>query len=113
SIISGNESVDDGPDVDVYESDAPAPVINNSILGSTVYDENGTEVAETVFNFISMLEETSEFVVLPVGEENPAELFGMTAERLIELGADLDPVVGEGIMAFDLLYTSRAGLTTM
>lgn len=113
SIITGNESVNDGPDVDVYESDAPAPVVKNSILGSVVYDENGTEVPETVFNFISMLESSGEFVVLPVGEENPAEVFGMAAEGLIELGAGLDPVVGEEIMAFDLLFNSRAGLTTM
>lgn len=113
SIISGNEQKDNGPEVDVYEDDAPAPVIESSVIGSTAYDQDGNELGDTNFSSQTMLNETEPSMFIPVGENNPAIEHGMTADELINLGGSIDPTVGEDIMAYDLLHNSRRNLNIM
>ncbi|MBJ7882477.1 right-handed parallel beta-helix repeat-containing protein [Gelidibacter salicanalis] len=113
SIISGNTQKDDGPDVDVYESDAIDTVIKASVTGSTTYNENGVIETDAVFNYNSMLQSPSSFVVIPIGTDNPAIDLGMASQKLIEIGLSQDPIIPQAIIAYDLLKKSRDGLKIM
>lgn len=113
SIISGNKQKDDGPDVDVYESDASDPIIRSSIAGNMVYDDSGAEVADFIFSSDSMLKVFEENIVLPVGEDNLARKLGMSSEDLIELNTSLNLSIKEEIIIFDLLGYSRKDINIM
>ncbi|OKL40022.1 BACON domain-containing protein [Pontibacter flavimaris] len=109
SIISGNVQAEDGPDVDAYEADAPAPVVQRSVLGSAAYDASGQAIEGASFNAATML--NAEYV--PVGENNPALEHGMTTDDLVRIGTSLTPAVESSLITADLLQNSRSGLSTM
>jgi hypothetical protein len=109
SIVSGNEQAGDGPDVDVYEDDAPAPVIQSSVLGSVAYDARGEAIEGASFNAGTMLSPA----YVPVGENNPAMEHGMATEDLVKVGSGLSPAVESSIITADLFKNSRSGLRTM
>ncbi|PTX18857.1 all-beta uncharacterized protein [Pontibacter mucosus] len=109
SIVSGNTQKGDGPDVDVYEAEAPAPVVQSSVLGSIAYDANGEAIDGTSFSAGTMLTEA----YVPVGENNPALQHGMNADDLTRLGSSLNPAVESGLITKDQQHKSRSGLRTM
>lgn len=108
SIISGNVQKDDGPDVDVYETDAPAVVVESSVTGEKVYDRNGGEIAAT-FDFNTML--SPEY--LPIGDSNPARDHGMTASALSDLAGTFEPVIEQDIITADFHGNSRSEVSIM
>lgn len=109
SIISGNEQKAGSLEVDVYEIDAPAPVVQSSVITTAAFDQAGAEIAGAPFDVNTML--SAEYI--PVGENNPALLYGMTPDQLGTLGASLDPTVATDDLSIDLYHNSRTGLTTM
>ncbi|AKD02022.1 BACON domain-containing carbohydrate-binding protein [Pontibacter korlensis] len=109
SIVSGNEQKGDGPDVDVYESDAPAPVVGSSVLGSVAYEANGEAIEGASFDAGTMFTEA----YVPVGENNPALEHGMSADDLVKLGSSLSPAVESSLITKDLQHNSRSGLHAM
>lgn len=113
SIISGNKQKNDGPDVDFYESDAPAPVIQSSVTGDKTYDINNGEITGATFKPSAMLDKVEDYIIRPIGADNPALEYGMTTEELMQLGADQNPAVEKDIITYDLLHESRDGLKTM
>ncbi|TPE41028.1 BACON domain-containing protein [Pontibacter mangrovi] len=109
SIVAGNTQKNDGPDVDVYEADAPAPLVQASVLGSAAYDAGGQAIEGATFDANSMLSEA----YLPVGANNPALEHGMSVDNLTQLGSSQNPAVESSIIAADLRHNSRSGLRTM
>lgn len=114
SIISGNEQKNDGPEIDAYEDDAQAPIIQASIVGETTYNKNSEELEVIGFDPDSMLQDLGDWIFVPIGEEdNPAVKFGLSVDDLIELGGSLEPEVEEGVISKDILHKTRANLKTM
>ncbi|MEZ4969630.1 MAG: right-handed parallel beta-helix repeat-containing protein [Flavobacteriaceae bacterium] len=113
SIISGNHQINDGPDVDTYETGVAAPLIKYSISGAAVMDGNGDILSGETFNPITMLNQVEELVILPVGDNNPALNLGATSEELIGFGTGQDPQIIESIITTDYFYNSRTGLNIM
>ncbi|WP_276496757.1 right-handed parallel beta-helix repeat-containing protein [Pontibacter litorisediminis] len=109
SIVSGNTQKDDGPDVDAFEADAPAPVVQASVLGSVAYDASGQAIEGATFNAGTMLSEA----YVPLGANNPAMEHGMSVDNLTQLGNSQNPVVESALIAADMLHNSRSGLRTM
>lgn len=113
SIISGNQQLVDGKDIDTYEAGAEAPQIISSISAAAVIDHNGAEVSGVSFNHNTMLQDLGNYVILPVGEDNPALLYGTELEELVRIGGQQEPKVAADVVSSDLLNNSRAGLKTM
>ncbi|MGV3641999.1 MAG: right-handed parallel beta-helix repeat-containing protein [Adhaeribacter sp.] len=109
SIISGNKQKNNGPDVDVYEAGALAPVIKSSVIGSAAYGLTGEEIAGASFNAGSMLD--ADYV--PVGPDNPALVEGMPVAELMKVGNSMSPAVEQSIISADLFNNSRTGLQIM
>lgn len=108
SIISGNSSKDDGPDVDVFEEAAIPPVINSTVIGKKAYGASGSEIDGATFDINSML--NSSFV--PVGSNNPAISSGMSVDDLNNLKDTFTPSL-DNLISSDMKGNSRSGLTTM
>lgn len=113
SIISGNLQKDDGPDVDVYESDAAAPLVQASVLSNKTYAANGSELPDAVFNPATMLKKFDAYVIRPIGADNPAILFGMSTAQLMELGATINTVIDNSVITSDLMQEERESQNTM
>ncbi|WP_026810346.1 BACON domain-containing protein [Arenibacter latericius] len=113
SIVSGNKQLVDGEDIDVFEADAQSPQIISSISASKVIDHNGVEIDGITFNHTSMLQDHGDYVILPVGEDNPALLYGTELEELVRIGNQQEPKVEADVISSDLLNNSRSGLKTM
>ncbi|MCM4169229.1 hypothetical protein KCTC52924_00710 [Arenibacter antarcticus] len=113
SIISGNHQLVDGKDVDTYEADALPPKLESSTLGAMVFDQNGVDSNGITFNYNTMLQNLGDFVIVPVGENNPALIYGADLEELVRIGDRQDPKVEESIITSDLSHNSRTGLKIM
>jgi hypothetical protein len=109
SIVSGNtfspaSGDTDGPGVITFR---------HAVRGSDVYDDEESVIQGLVFNPETMLDYARDFVLYPVGANNPAITHGMTTQQLVLLGNTLNPAVGEEVITLDFLGESRAGATTM
>jgi hypothetical protein len=111
SIISGNEQ-GSGTEIDEADSGALIRTFQGSAIENVVYGENGQTVDGVSFNAGSM-QDTGDRIYLPIGEDNPALNFGLSAASLIQVGENLEPVVEEEIIANDLFHNSRTNLNTM
>lgn len=109
TIIAGNEQKDGTLEVDAYEVDAQAPLVQSAVIGTAAFDSGGAEVAGATFDVNTMLDAR----YVPVGDGNPALLYGMTSDQLGTVGAGLNPPVANALLSVDLFSNSRAGLTTM
>ncbi|WP_086948598.1 BACON domain-containing protein [Sphingobacterium sp. JB170] len=106
SIISGNEQASGSSDVDVYETDATAPIYKASIIGARTYDVSNAIISGATFNPDNML--NSSF--LPIGSDNPALSHGMNASSLKEVAQQYDPELSEDVEG-DYKGSSRNGKT--
>ncbi|HZH72781.1 MAG TPA: BACON domain-containing carbohydrate-binding protein [Mariniphaga sp.] len=89
-------------------------VVNkNTIVGEAVYNADEVQVGDATFVAEEMLELQENYVVLPIGDNNPAAQYGMSALELTVLGNNLNPQVEENVITFDKRGNSRNGLTTM
>jgi hypothetical protein len=109
SIVSGNTQGETSADV------AGTGTFNfmTAISGGNVYDDEQSQISGLTFEPGSMLEKTDDFVVMPVGENNPAISHGMSLQQLVALGAEQAPAVSEAVIAYDQLGNSRRGLDFM
>lgn len=105
SIISGNKQANTSSDVDVYETTASAPVLNSSIIGSSVYDASGSTLLGTSFSFSTMLSS----MYRPIGTDNPAFSFGMSTNELGGLINQFSPSLDSDIISKDLEGVTRQG----
>ena len=89
-------------------------VVNkNTIIGDAVYNADEVLVGDATFVASEMLELRDNYVVLPIGANNPATQYGMSSLELTVLGNNVNPQVGEEIITTDKLGNSRVGFTTM
>ncbi|WP_372934663.1 BACON domain-containing protein [Mariniphaga sediminis] len=84
-----------------------------SIIGTAVFDGDQNQIPDVVFNADAMLEDKGNFVIVPVGEGNPATIYGMSSPELGILGNSVSPQVEDEIITFDLLGNSRENKNTM
>jgi hypothetical protein len=114
SIISGNEQKNNNKDVGVNSDSHPAPTFIASVIGSNVYNENGSQISGASFNFSTMMKSSGNGIYVPVGGNNPALKYGLSANTLINISKDLKPlVVKQDIISEDLSHSSRNNSTTM
>lgn len=115
SIVSGNKQKEGSSDIDFDDPDSSAPKIVASISGSKVFDLNENELDSKNFDSSSMLENIEKYVYKPKGDKdsNPALEYGMSVERLKELGESQEPVIEGKVITYDLLHADRSESTTM
>ena len=85
----------------------------SSVMGTEILDGDQNPVSGVTFNAAEMLEDKGNFVIVPVGEDNPATIYGMSSLELTVLGNSVSPPVEEEIITFDLLGNSRENKNTM
>ena len=88
-------------------------VRKNSIVGSAVYNDIEEQIGGVTFAAGEMLEKGDNFMIVPVGNDNPAIEYGMSVIQLTVLGNSLNPQVEEHIITNDRLGNSRADHTIM
>lgn len=103
TIISGNTQISSSTDVDAYTDNAGiAPVIKNSILSSSVYDNTSNVIPDISFSPITMFD--SNYV--PVGTSNPALTYGLNGTELSSLGNSYNPSL-DRVIADDIAGNNR------
>lgn len=106
SIISGNKQSNQG-DIGV-DDDNQEVIVKSSAISEKVYDNNGNEMADVDFTFSTMMNDLGDGVFVPVGGDNPARKYGLTASALINIGHNLDPPVEkDDILSEDLNHNTR------
>ncbi|TZF86286.1 T9SS type A sorting domain-containing protein (plasmid) [Pedobacter sp. BS3] len=81
---------------------------SSTIIGDKVYDADGNIIASATFDAATMLN----ILLLPVGEDNPALTYGMSASSLTALGNTFSPPL-ENLIASDMNGNSRSDKSTM
>lgn len=109
TIVSGNKQAANSTDVAAYETTATAPVLNSSIVGSSVYDAAGSTITGASFSFTTMLSNQYRLV----GADNPATSFGMSGNDLSGLINQFSPALDNNIIVNDLEGASREGKSVM
>lgn len=112
SIISGNRQ---GSGSEIDEKAAGEITVNfkSSIAESKTYDTSGNEISGATFSPATMLSNTGNYNIIPVGANNPAIEHGMNLSALTSVGGNLNPAAEASVIENDLAGNSRAAVTTM
>ncbi|MFD1771496.1 right-handed parallel beta-helix repeat-containing protein [Sphingobacterium suaedae] len=108
TIVSGNVQSASSSDVDAYEAEAAAPIRKSVIEGSSVYSDAGTALSGITFRPQTMLGNGFRLI----GEDNPAQVYGLAASALDVIGKGYTPILNSEILR-DLEGESRENKKVM